>query len=206
MRRSRRPSAIQQLREGEDYLREYGLTPPPASQRPTAPVPSPKPSANDVAEAQAVWQVVGLAQSGSTAQRYRKHQAALQALEDEKLNRLQIMKWAQETRSRFLRLSMANRKLFLEVLTADENQAFSTLFALQGELDAAGVTDDNLKMLDAWEQSSKSGAHVNDCVAGTKKEIKRQKKLQTARETLQLPSSERPALPKATLSLPGAKS
>lgn len=203
MARRNRPSAMEQMREGQEYVRDFGSSPPDLPKA-SAPVVHPEPLPEEIAEARDVWSVVQMARPDSAAQRYRKHQSALRNLEDEKLHRLQIMKWAQETRARFLRLSLADRKLFLEVLMADENQAFSKLFALQSELEASGVNDEELKLLDAWEKEQKPGALIGDCVQGARKAIKQQKKLRQQRATLELPPAEPPALPPVKLSLPGA--
>ena len=158
------------------------------------------------ADARTIWSVVETAQTGSPAQLYQQHQQALQEFEHEKLNRLEIMTWAQLTRTRFLRLSMADRKIFLDVLTADENGAFTKLFNLQAQLEAAGVTDAELKLLAAWKKAEKPGANTEDIVKAVRKELAGQQKKLKARAVLELPPAEGPALPEnTTLSLPGAR-
>jgi len=158
------------------------------------------------ADARTIWSVVEAGQTGSPAQRYQQHHQALQDFEHEKLNRLQIMTWAQQARTRFLRLSMADRKIFLDVLTADENGAFTKLFKLQAQLEAAGVTDAKLKLLEAWKKAEKPGANTKDIVKAVRKELAGQQTKLKARAVLELPLADGPALPEnKTLSLPGAK-
>ena len=62
---------------------------------------------------------------------YVEHERALQEYEGEKLTRLKIMTRAQEIRTWFLKLPMADRKIFLDVLTADEDGAMTHMFSLQ---------------------------------------------------------------------------
>jgi hypothetical protein len=82
----------------------------------------------------------------SVLDRYVDHQQALQEHESDKLNRLQVMLFAQRTRTKFLGLGLADRKIFLDVLTADDNGSMSQMFALQAEMDNEKFTDDDVKL------------------------------------------------------------
>jgi len=213
MTRRRRPSYQEKLKEGREELEflngargmphKHPTMSPKKSSKPIEPASA---SPTNLAEAREIWSVVEIGRTGSPAEQYQQHRQALQDLEHEKLNRLQIMTWAQQTRTRFLRLPMADRKIFLGVLTADENGAFTKLFKLQAQLEAAGVTDAKLKLLEAWKKAEKPGANTEDIVKAVRKELAGQQKKLKARAVLELPSAEGPALPEnKTLSLPGAK-
>jgi hypothetical protein len=213
MTRRRIPSYLEELKEGREE-REFlhGPRGVPLDHRTMAPKKSskriePAPvSPTKLAEAREIWNVVKMQQPDSPAHQYQQHQKALQDSENEKLNRFQIMTWAQQTRTRFLRLSMADSKIFLDVLTADENGAFTKLFKLQSQIEAAGVTDAELKLLEAWKKAEKPGANTDDIVKAVRKELAGQQKKLKARAVLELSPAEEPALPEyKTLSLPGAK-
>jgi len=201
---------LKEAREEREFLNgprgmppEHPRTSPKKSSEPIEPAP---PSPTKLVEAREMWSAVEMARTGSPAQQYQQHQQALQDFEHEKLNRLQIMTWAQQTRTRFLRLSMADRKIFLDVLTTDENGAFTKLFKLQAQLEAAGVTDAELKLLEAWKKAERPGANAEDVVKAVRKELAGQQKKLKARAVLELPPAEGPALPESkTLSLPGAR-
>lgn len=76
---------------------------------------------------------------------YVEHERALQEHEGEKLTRLKIMTRAQEIRTWFLKLPMADRKIFLDVLTADEDGAMTRMFSLQATVESKGVDDDYIE-------------------------------------------------------------
>ena len=213
MPRRRKPSYQEELKQGREE-REFlhGPRGVPLDHRTMAPKKSskriePAPvSPTKLAEAREIWGVVEMQQPDSPAQQYRQHQEALRDLEHEKLNRLQVMTWAQKIRTHFARLSMADRKIFLDVLASDENGAFTKLFTLQAQLEAAGVTDAELKLLEAWTKAEKPGTNTDDSVKAVRKELAMQKKKLKARAVLELPPVEGAALPaKKKLSLPGAK-
>ena len=136
---------------------------------------------------------------------YLEHEKALQEYEGKKLNRLQIMTWAQQTRSRFLRLSMADRKIFLDVLTADEGGAMAHMFSLQAKLEEEGVDDAQLKLIKTATKALKPGGHIDDAIVPVKKALREQKR-SLQREQKMLTAGGRAALPPGrALALPGGK-
>ena len=135
----------------------------------------------------------------STVDKYVEHEQALQEHEGKKVKRLQIMLFAQRVRARFLSLSMADRKIFLDVLTADEGGAMTRMFALQAQV-ASEITDDQLALakMAAKPANSDLAATIAVCKLYDKqtRSQERQKKLRA--------SSSRPALPAGrALSLTG---
>lgn len=136
---------------------------------------------------------------------YLEHEKALQEYEGKKLNRLEIMTWAQRTRARFLSLSMADRKIFLDVLTADEGGAMAHMFALQAKLEAEGVDDAQLKLTKTVTKALKPGGRIDDAIAPVKKALREQKR-NVQREQKMLTAGSRTALPPdRALALPGGK-
>ena len=134
---------------------------------------------------------------------YLEHEKALQEYEGEKLTRLKIMTRAQEIRTWFLKLSMANRKIFLDVLTSDtDGGAMARLFALQSKLEAKGVDDDYLAPL-------KPGVLAGSVAAapGPMKRIMREQKRAKQLKQKMLTAGSPTALPPGrALALPGGKS
>lgn len=136
---------------------------------------------------------------------YLENEKALQEREGEKLNRLAIMTRAQRTRAWFLGLSMADRKIFLEVLTADDDGAIAKLFALQAKVES--------KVDDAYLEAVKPGVFAPprdgkpDVVKAYTALNRVVAKQGRARERKQkLASGSRAALPTpSVLRLPGAK-
>lgn len=154
-------------------------------------------------ETRAVWDSIA---PNPEIREYLDHEQALQEYEGKKLNRLQIMTWAQQTRARFLRLSMADRKIFLDVLTADEGGAMSRMFSLQAKLESEGVDDDQLKLTKAATKALKPGGHIDDAIAPVKKGLREQKR-KVQREQKMLTASSRATLPPGrALALPGGNS
>jgi hypothetical protein len=136
---------------------------------------------------------------------YLEHEKALQDYEGQKLNRLQIMTWAQQTRARFLRLSMADRKIFLDVLTADEGGAMAHLFAMQAQLEAKGVDDNQIKVKKAAVKALKPGGHIDDAIKPIRRALRGQQQAKQ-REQKMLTAGSRAALPPGrALALPGGK-
>jgi hypothetical protein len=134
---------------------------------------------------------------------YLQHEQAMQEYEGKKLNRLQLMTWAQRTRTRFLSLSMADRKIFLDVLTADENGSFTRMFALQARIEANGVTDKTLLLKKVAVKALKSGGRGDNAIQPVRKQLKKQAQEQ-AREQKLLTDKSPILLPaRRVLSLPG---
>jgi hypothetical protein len=208
MARRRIPTYQEQLKEGLDEIASYGSyggpapAPPHVVGRPESPAVTIEGGVDEkqAKEAQEVWTVLGMTRADSPAKRLRDHEGALRALEHEKLNRLQLMTWAQQIRARFLSLSMADRKLFLGVLTADTFGSFTKLFELQAEVQSAGITDEKLKLFDTAVKHGLAGTEKS--IVSVKRRIRQQEENRGARETIKLNSRQR-ALPPATLSLPG---
>lgn len=155
-------------------------------------------------ETRAVWNTVVPNPEVPIAE-YLEHEKALQEYEGKKLNRLEIMTWAQRTRARFLRLSMADRKIFLDVLTADEGGAMAHMFSLQAKLESEGVDDDQLKLTKTMTKALKPGGHIDDAIAPIRKGLREQKRT-VQREQKMLTAGSRTALPPGrALALPGGK-
>lgn len=153
-------------------------------------------------ELHAVWDSIA---PDPEIREYLEHEKALQEYEGKKLNRLQIMTWAQQTRSRFLRLSMADRKIFLDVLTADEGGAMAHMFSLQAKLEEEGVDDAQLKLIKTATKALKPGGHIDDAIVPVKKALREQKR-SLQREQKMLTAGGRAALPPGrALALPGGK-
>ena len=136
---------------------------------------------------------------------YLENEKALQDREGKKLNRLAIMTRAQRTRAWFLGLSMADRKIFLDVLTADDDGAMANLFALQAKV-ASKVDDDYLDALkpgvlaphvDGAPEVIKAFTAMNRVVGKQKRAKRREQKLASGSHT-ELP-------PGRVLALPGGK-
>ena len=70
------------------------------------------------------------------------HEHALREHEADKLNRLEILIFAQRTRTKFLGLSIPDRKIFLDVLTSDDGGSMTRLFELQNQVEAEHLTED----------------------------------------------------------------
>ena len=118
---------------------------------------------------------------------YLEHRRAMQQTEDKKLRHLATMKLAQQVRAKFLRMSLEERKVFIDVLTADADGSFTTLFALQTDLVERGVDDEDLalvedtsrglKRLERGKTDHRTWAHavgvVNDSII--RREIKKGK-------------------------------
>jgi len=86
---------------------------------------------------------------------YLEHLRAMKNAEEKKLRHLATMKLAQQTRTKFLRMSLEERKVFLDVLTADADGSFTTLFAMQQDLSARGVDDGELELVEATSRGLK---------------------------------------------------
>ena len=174
--------------------------------RPSADSPgTPTPGTPTPEECRVLWDTVMSTASHSSVAEYLEHEKALQDYEGQKLNRLQIMTWAQQTRARFLRLSMADRKIFLDVLTADEGGAMARMFSLQAKLESEGVDDDQLKLTKAATKALKPGGHIDDAIAPVRKALNGQKQAKQ-REQKMLTAGSRAALPPGrALALPGGK-
>jgi len=165
---------------------------------------TPDEKAQHEARARESWKVLQSTASDSASSRYIKHEEALQEFENEKLNKLQIMRWAQQTRTRFLRLSMADRRVFLDVLTADEHGAFSKMFELQTEVAAEGTTDDDLKLTRRaikLLEPGKSEKHIDDVLPEIRRVSRKQKTKKQQRAALTAGTKQ--ALPAGSLNLPG---
>jgi hypothetical protein len=168
---------------------------------------NPEAKARREAQARENWKVFQSTASDSASMRYLNHQDALRDLENEKLNRMQIMQLAQRTRAKFLSWTMEERKIFLDVLTADEHGNFTEMFALQAELAAEGITDADLaitRKASKLLEPGKKTKHINDAVPEISRAIRGQKTKKAERAALMAPRAVK-ALPQATLTLPGQR-
>ena len=155
-------------------------------------------------ETRAVWNTIATDPEIPIAE-YLEHEKALQDYEGQKLNRLQIMTWAQQTRARFLRLSMADRKIFLDVLTADEGGAMAHMFALQAKLESEGVDDNQLKLTKVATKALNPGGHINDVIAPVRKALRGQKQAKQSEQKMLTAGSRAALAPGRALALPGGK-
>ena len=162
------------------------------------------------ADARAQWEVLKSTHADSASRRYIEHEEALREFENQKLSRLQVMEWAQRTRTKFLKLSMEERRLFLNVLASNEGGSFSKMLALQEELEAEGITDAKLKLTKKATkllEPGKKKKHVNDLLPTLRGEIHTQEKKAMRRTKLLAADSSdsHAALPSGTFGLPGSK-
>jgi hypothetical protein len=174
----RGPTYQKMLKDGRDEVTFLnGPFPAPSKPRNQKKVPTLPEAPVDI-EAQKRGVDIFKAVTNRTIKEYLEHEKSLREYEGEKLNRLEIMAWAQRTRTRFVGLSMQDRKVFLDVLTADENKSISHMLSLQHKLEAEGI-DDNILAIgraggDGYERE----------IIKARKTQKTQKKLSTRRQRL----------------------
>jgi hypothetical protein len=93
---------------------------------------------------------------GLPKMQYVRHNDSLLESEREKFRKMDVARFAQSVRVKFLKMTMADRATFLTVLTSDDGN-FAKLFDLQAAIQAEGLSDENLPPTRAHLRAIKNG-------------------------------------------------
>jgi len=96
---------------------------------------------------------------------YVSHEDDLREYVGGQERKLSIAQYALKVKSKFLKMSIPERKMFLSVLTADPGQRFERLFQLQDAMETEKFDETDLASARALHRSLKSGKNIDKAAA-----------------------------------------